>query len=78
MAIFAERKKQDDFNDPFGNESYAYYESEENDSEQRIYEEIDCSQTVQAGYERMPSKGAASEMNPEGEMSNGRENKEPT
>lgn len=36
MTIFAERKKQDDLDGPFRNKNYAYYKSEENDSEQWI------------------------------------------
>ncbi len=77
MAILAEHKKQADLNDPFGNENDAYYQYQKNDPEQRIYQEIDRSHTIQSGYESMPAQGAALEMNPVGEMSNTREHKKP-
>ena len=78
ISTFVEHKKQADLNDSFGNENYAYYEGEKNHTEQRIHQQINCSHTVQPSYEGVPARRAASEMNPEDEMSNRREHKNPS
>ena len=78
VPIFAEHEKKHDLDDTFANQNYAHYRGEKNNSEQRIYQQIDCSQAVEPGDEGMPSQGAAAETDPEDEMSNGRKHKKPT
>ncbi len=78
MSILAKREKDHDLNDSFGNQNYAHDQGEKNNSKQRIYEQIDCSDAVERGYERMPAPMDRFEMNTEDEMSNGRKNKKPT
>lgn len=78
MSILAEHEKEHDLNDSFSNENYADYEGQKNNPKQRICQQIDCSKAVKRGYECVPAKGAASEMNPEHEMRDAREDKQPT
>ena len=77
MTIFSEEEKENDLDDTFGNQNDANYQGEKDHPEKRIDQQIDCSQGVQRGYERVPGKGAASEMNSKDEVRDGCEDKKP-